>query len=115
MALDATTGLLQAALHGLSARQRVTADNLSNLETPGYRAGRVTFEDQLRAAEGSGDGSSVQPTLTHSVAPATPNGNNVAIDDEMVSAIETGVRYQLVIAAVKQKFSVMKSSIGPRG
>lgn len=37
-------------LDGLSARQRATANNIANIDTPGYKAQHVHFEDQLRQA-----------------------------------------------------------------
>ena len=34
---------MNSALDGLAMRQRVIADNIANLQTPGFRAGRVSF------------------------------------------------------------------------
>jgi flagellar basal-body rod protein FlgB len=39
---DTTTATLHAALAGLAQRQRVTADNIANVQTPGFL--RVTCE-----------------------------------------------------------------------
>src|SRR5207248_5148351 len=36
--IDSTGSAIYAALNGLSARQRVIADNVANIETPGYIA-----------------------------------------------------------------------------
>jgi len=67
---DVSTRALQAALKGLDERQRVIADNVANVETPGFRAGVVNFEDSLRTAlaEGS-DVSDATATVTSSQAP----------------------------------------------
>ena len=46
---------IQASLDGLAARQRISAQNLANSETPGYIAKNVSFEDSLRSAIASGD------------------------------------------------------------
>ena len=53
--IDSTGSALYSALNGLAARQRVIANNVANVETPGYIAGRVRFEDSLRAAIEGGD------------------------------------------------------------
>ena len=45
---DVTSSALHSALSGLAQRQRVTADNIANLQTPGFLAGRVDFESGLR-------------------------------------------------------------------
>ena len=39
---DVTTTGLERALNGLTERQQVTAANIANAQTPGYRAQRVT-------------------------------------------------------------------------
>ena len=53
---DATISALHAALRGLSARQRTISDNIANLETPQFLAGRVDFEASLaRAIEDGSD------------------------------------------------------------
>src|SRR5205085_10724307 len=41
---DRTMTALHSALTGLSERQRVTADNIANINTPGFLAGRTDFE-----------------------------------------------------------------------
>ncbi|MCW2531724.1 MAG: flagellar basal-body rod protein FlgB, partial [Blastococcus sp.] len=52
---DATSTTLHAALSGLAQRQRVTADNIANIQTPGFLAGRVDFESSLRGALRNGE------------------------------------------------------------
>jgi flagellar basal-body rod protein FlgB len=44
---DATMTTLHAALTGLQQRQRITADNIANIQTPGFLAGRSDFESAL--------------------------------------------------------------------
>ena len=51
---DITSVTVHTALTGLAMRQRVTADNIANIETPGFLAGRVSFEDSLRDAVDDG-------------------------------------------------------------
>lgn len=112
MIIDSTLDVLGAALRGLGARQRATADNIANSETPGFLAERVDFEDELRRAAASGDADSVAPSVQRSTGPTNPNGNNVSLDDEMVSSVETGLRYQLIVGAVNNKVSLIRTSIG---
>jgi len=42
---DVSSSALQVALGGLVARQRTIANNVANIQTPGYHAGTVAFED----------------------------------------------------------------------
>ena len=40
-------GMMRASLQGLSVQQEVILHNLANLDTPGYKAKYVSFEDTL--------------------------------------------------------------------
>ena len=51
---DATMSALHYALNGLALRQRTIADNTANIETPGFLAGKVNFEDSLRGSVADG-------------------------------------------------------------
>ena len=54
------TDYLQAALKGASLRQAVIANNIANLNTPGYRRRAVAFEKSL-AEEGMSEDLSAWP------------------------------------------------------
>jgi flagellar basal-body rod protein FlgB len=109
---DATSTALHAALSGLAQRQRVTADNISNVNTPGFLAGRVDFESALSGAIRSGETPSVSGgTVARSLEPTNTNGNNVNLDSETLIATETGLRYQLALNALDGKCSVMRTAL----
>ena len=44
---------VDVALDGLQQRLRISADNVANIQTPGYKARSVEFESALDAALGS--------------------------------------------------------------
>ncbi len=102
---------LHSALRGLSTRQRVIATNVSNIETPGYLAGRVNFESSLRGALAAGDNPNVQATTGRSLEPTRMNGNNVNLDEETLSLMDTGLQYQLAVNAINSKFSLLRTAI----
>jgi len=109
---DATSTALHAALAGLAERQRVTADNIANVNTPGFLAGRVDFESSLRGALSSGESPSVSGgQVLRSLEPTNTNGNNVNLDQETVIATETGLRYQLALNALDGKYNVLRSAL----
>jgi flagellar basal-body rod protein FlgB len=113
---DVTSVALGSALTGLAARQRAIADNIANVETPGYHATRVSFEDSLRSAVddgsiASGSVTSVGPTTQTSLEPTRLNGNNVNLDTESLSSVDTNLRYQLTLRAVDHDFSILKTSM----
>ncbi len=108
---DSVTSALQFALNGLDARQKASAANVANLETPGYQAQQVNFEDSLRAAVESGDPSSASVSVTSSMAPTRSNGNNVNIDFELLAQKENVLRQKLLVQAINSKFSLMRTAI----
>ena len=109
---DATTTALHAALTGLNQRAKATADNIANIDTPGYLASRVDFEDTLRSQLSSGESVTVgQTSVSQSSDPTTMTGNNVNLDTETTIATETGLRYQLALNALDGKYSLLRSAL----
>ncbi|MEM1335436.1 MAG: flagellar basal body protein [Actinomycetota bacterium] len=111
---DSTTQALGRALDGLEARQRAIASNIANLETPGYQARVVSFEDSLRAAmrSGSPDGASIE--VSRSLAPTRLNGNNVNLDMELMESSQTVLLQRLVGQSITSKYSMMRTAISGR-
>jgi flagellar basal-body rod protein FlgB len=110
--IDSTGSALYAALNGLSARQRVIANNVANVETPGFIAGRVSFEDSLKEAVEGGDAGVASVTTRRAADPVNLNGNNVSLDREVVALTETDLAYQLMIQALNSKFGLVRTAIG---
>ena len=108
---DITSVALRTALSGLSMRQRVIADNIANVQTPGFLAGRVTFEDELRNAVANGSPASASPSVARSLEPTREDGNNVNLDHEVLSNIDTGLRYQTMLRGVDDKFVLLRTAI----
>jgi flagellar basal-body rod protein FlgB len=108
---DVTLDALHGMLRGLAERQRATADNIANLETPNFTAKRVEFEGALRAALDSGRSADIAPTIVPSRAGRLPNGNNVSLDQEVLVMEETSLKYQLAIEAVTAKLNLIRSSM----
>lgn len=104
------TVALTSALDGLSLRQRAIADNIANVNTPGYTAKRVKFEEALAESVGRRDGA-VQATTERSLEPTQLNGNNVNLDTETLSNIETVLRYQFAAQAVNGEFNGMRTAL----
>lgn len=101
---------LNSALDGLALRQRVSADNVANLQTPGYQARRVQFEDALASAVSRGEGA-VTATVAESLEPTRLDGNNVNLDTETLLQIDTNLRYQLATQAIGGTFSSLRTAM----
>jgi flagellar basal-body rod protein FlgB len=104
---DVASVTLSTALSALAARQRVSANNIANLETPNFRAGQVSFEDNLRQAVAAGEPAKAAVTRTASTAPAGINGNNVSLDIETLIDEKTALQYQLLSGAMSSKFALI--------
>jgi flagellar basal-body rod protein FlgB len=112
MITDVTMQTLHAALTGLSERQRVTADNVANVNTPGFLAGRTDFESALQSELGDGQSPALSPgVVSRSLEPTNTNGNNVNLDEETVIATETGLRYQLALNALDGKYNQLRTAL----
>jgi flagellar basal-body rod protein FlgB len=113
---DIASLAVRTALSGLAMRQRVTADNIANIETPGFLAGRVSFEDSLHSALADGTSpDQVSPSLARSLEPTRLNGSNVNLDHETLANIDTGLRYQLLLRAIDHKAGLISAVLKPGG
>jgi len=108
---DVTSVALRSAVSGLAARQRAVSQNIANIQTPGYRAQRVSFEDDLARAVDQGDSPAVSATTASSLEPTRLDGNNVNLDTETMSSVDTTMRYQLALRAVDSEFSVLRAAM----
>lgn len=108
---DSVTNVLTAALHGLATQQRVISDNIANIQTPGFRAGRVDFETSLRDAVDRGSAPDGSVLLTQSSDPARSDGNNVNLDTETMDMVQNGLQYQLVIQALNAKYQLLRTAM----
>jgi flagellar basal-body rod protein FlgB len=119
-----TSSVVNTALDALAARQRVIADNIANLQTPGFTARRVLFEEALgsaiaerQSARATGINTTTEPRVddvlerTNSLEPTRLDGNNVNLDRETLLSMETNLRYRLMLRAVDSGFSLVRDSL----
>lgn len=109
---DGVTRALHVAINGLDARQQAIASNIANVETTGYLAEEVDFEDSLRSALASGDATGTTISHSHSLAATRLNGNNVNVDFELLASSENVLRQKLVVQAINNKYQLLRTAIG---
>jgi flagellar basal-body rod protein FlgB len=114
-ASSVTNATLRSAIVGLSARNKATADNIANIQTPGFLANRVEFEGALARAADSGSRSGAGFDVLRSLEPTRVDGNNVNLDQETLSSIDTGLRYQLMLRAVDDRFGLVRAALRTQG
>jgi flagellar basal-body rod protein FlgB len=113
---DAVSQVLASALDGVSLRQRVIADNISNVDTPGFRASSVDFETELKSAIGDGSfdeggPSGIAATTSPTDTPVGANDNNVDLRKETMAAVQSQFQYQILTRAVNERFNLVKASL----
>lgn len=101
---------LQSALDGLALRQRAIANNIANVNTPGYQAQRVSFEDALAKSVKAGNGAAAA-TTSRSLEPTRLDGSNVNLDTETLSNIDTVLRYQFATQAVGGEANSLRTAM----
>lgn len=109
--MTSVVDVAQVALRGLADRRQTITDNMSNINTPGYLAKTSDFETNLKRALGGDTTVNVMARRGISMTPTNTNGNNVDMDNETVSAIETQLKYQTMIEIVNSKFRGLRGAM----
>ena len=101
-----TSAALASALDGLALRQRAIANNIANVKTPNYHAKRVQLRGRPRGRRCSpATGERPGHHGAESLEPTRLNGNNVNLDTETLSNVDTVLRYQFAARAVDHEFT----------
>jgi flagellar basal-body rod protein FlgB len=109
--LDVLTQLLGAA----SLRHRVIAQNVANVNTPGYRRLEVAFEEDLARALASPEGAAgVKPRVVVGDGPERVDGNTVDIDQEMNDLAKNALLYQAAAQIMTSRLASLRSAITGR-
>ncbi len=106
--------VLAAALRGLEAQRQAAEHNIANVETPGFQARRVSFEQALRHAIDSGDPSRATISSSLSGAPTRIDGSNVDLEDEVTSLEMNALQQQLITGALNARYTRLRTAIGSR-
>lgn len=102
------------------ARQTIAASNLANLDTPGYRAREVSFDDALDGELGglvrtsaahlpaaTGDASVLESEGLQS----RRDGNNVQLDRELLAMTKAAGDFSKAQTALTAKFRLVRYAI----
>lgn len=110
------TDLLARVLDAAALRHRVIANNIANVNTPGFKRLDVSFEDELaKVLAGGGDVRGVKPTVAEDpTAPERVDGNTVDIDREMGMLSKNSLLYTAASQILVARMSAMRSAITGR-
>jgi flagellar basal-body rod protein FlgB len=109
---DRTMAALEVGLTGEAQRQRITSDNIANVNTPGFQARRVEFEDSLAEALGRRTASTVEISRTDAEPWMSFNENTVSLEAETTTLMKSGLHYEAIVGAVNARFGLLSTAIG---
>ncbi|MCE5198752.1 MAG: flagellar basal body rod protein FlgB [Armatimonadota bacterium] len=115
---DTASTVLSKTLDAAAARQKAIANNIANVETPGYKRKYVTFETELRQAldlQGHSRREAMQKLTplqqTDVVSPSRPDGNNVNIDAEISDLAKTTLTNKAATTLLEGKIAMLQTAI----
>lgn len=114
-----------------SARQSELALNVSNVDTPGYRARDIKAPDFAAMMAGNHSASAMVMTSPMHIQPGmgkngsfnkseerentyetNPIGNNVVIEEEMMKVAENQAEYQKILGIYKKSLEMFRIALG---
>ncbi len=105
---------VEAAIGFHEARHGVISENLANAETPGYRARRLDFDQELgRIFDGTQRGA-VDPSSLAEIdrdARMKADRNTVNLDTEMARMSENSMRTVALSRLLSRKYGMLKAAI----
>ena len=119
--------LLQKGLDASQARSSATAENISNINTKGYKRKYVTFEENLKKSMDDlelktddekhmkidSDYGSVELETDNSTS-MREDGNNVDIDNEMVNQSANALMYNALVTQINSRLAMKQYVIDGR-
>lgn len=126
LAGDKTSSMLEKSLDTARFRYEVIANNLANIDTPGFKKSSVVFEEMLRSSLNDQDDFSLRRThpnhigSSDSIEEIQPKvekdtstslrleGNNVDIEEEMTKMVMNSVNYYFSAQQINKKLAALR-------
>lgn len=126
---DKIPKLMKKSLDFISMRHLLITSNVSNVDTPGYKAHDINFQKQLKDALGSSGSLSMVATDHNHFGPgaktianlspepfeekdaARSDGNNVDMDKEMGKLAENQILYNAITQLMMKRGSTVRSAV----
>ncbi len=116
-------GLTEKTLDLLWQRQKITQNNIANVDTPNYKSQYLTFEDELRrqiktstktrnARQSIGNAIDQTTATLHTTTNESTrmDDNSVDMDQEQVDLAETTYEYQMMVQATSNQLKRLDSA-----
>ena len=108
----ATSDALAKYLDLASDQMKLTAENMANVDTPGYKTQGFDFAGEFSRALGAEDGATPQVKATDvDGLTARPDGNNVSMDREGMQLAKAQLEFKAGISLLKSEYQRVMSAI----
>ena len=108
----ATSEALGKYLDLASDQMKLTAENMANVDTPGFKTQGFDFGDEFsRALSGCGDAEANPRVVDVDGLTARPDGNNVSLDREAMQLAKAQLQFRTGVALLKGEYSRVMSAI----
>ena len=116
--VDKSISLLEKMLDVSAIKHKVIANNIANINTPGYKKMEISFSDQLEKVikdTSSDKFDTIQPKIV--IAENDNNdtvrndGNNVDMDKEISALMKNTLSYNIYSQLLAKKMELVKSAI----
>lgn len=104
--LDGVAGQLERYMDLLSARQKLVAANIANVDTPGYRTRDIDFQAEFQKAMGG-----APQAMDVDGLQMKNDGNNVSLDREARLLAENDLRFNAASNLLRQQIQAVRSAI----
>jgi flagellar basal-body rod protein FlgB len=95
-----------------STQMKLTASNMANIDTPGFKAKGFDFEQEMtRQMNGNTPFASDPQVSEVDGLVARPDGNNVSMDREGMLLAKTQLQFRMGVELLKHEFSTVMSAI----
>lgn len=112
--IDIVTAGLEQGLMGTDEAQKVIANNIANISTPGFKRATVSFQDALATAMESGNINQVEavkPTIEiDNSTTGQLDGNNVDLNVEMTDLAKNQLTNQTFQNLLTKRFSMIQTA-----
>jgi flagellar basal-body rod protein FlgB len=109
--LEGMTNRLEQYMDLLSARQKLVASNIANVDTPGYKTKDIDFQFEFMSLPQGGTPAAIDASgLT-----TKSDGNNVDIDRESRLLAENAIRFNLASNLARAQLTLVRNAIEEGG
>lgn len=100
--------VLEAGVQLSWLQQKLSTQNIANIETSGYKSKRLSFDSVLSAVQSGSDSPEISQisasVVSNDAASTQANGNNVDLEAESISLYTAYSQYSMLLGKITSEF-----------